>query len=223
MEPVSGQLACPQKRYFIYSDPVRQAVVVIRAHKNSPRSATLYSTRDRQIRYDKQKSIRVYPTQRVYGRFTDMKGINNLALALLTMVLCLPLHAAKVYKWQDADGAWHFSETPPAEQQAEVIKLKQASKSTDDTDQANANADSPGEEATVKKDRVSTNTEPKPAYTAEEKRTNCDLAKKRLGGLETHPRVLINDDKTGEERYLTPEEHQEWQAKSRQEISEFCE
>lgn len=150
-----------------------------------------------------------------------MKRINHLTLALLAMTLCLPLHAAKVYKWQDANGAWHFSEKPPAEQQAEVIKLKQASKGTTDTDETTE--ESSGEKTAPKKDRVSTNTTPKPAYTPEEKRTNCELAKKRLSGLETHPRVLINDDKTGEERYLTPEEHQEWQTTSRKEISEFCE
>lgn len=152
-----------------------------------------------------------------------MKRINNIALALLAITLCLPLHAAKVYKWQDADGAWHFSEKPPVEQQAEIIKLKQTPKVGADNETDETNKEDTGEQPPPKEDRVSTNTEPKPAYTAEEKRANCDLAKKRLGGLETHPRVLINDDKSGEERYLTPEEHQEWQAKSRQEISEFCE
>lgn len=152
-----------------------------------------------------------------------MKHINNLALAVLATTLCLPLHAAQVYKWQDASGAWHFSEKPPIDEQAEVIKLKQQKTAEESADTDESEDENNGEETSPREDRVSTNTEPKPAYTAEEKRANCDLAKKRLGGLETHPRVLINDDKSGEERYLTAEEHQEWQAKSRQEISEFCE
>tara|TARA_R110001592_G_scaffold120296_4_gene324257 strand:- start:3485 stop:4033 length:549 start_codon:yes stop_codon:yes gene_type:complete len=181
----------------------------------------LYSTRDRQIRYDKQKSIRVYPIQTVYERFTDMIGINNLVLTLLTMALCLPLHAAKVYKWQDADGAWHFSEKPPVEQPAEIIKIptpgkgKEVTATTpDQIPESNGSEKSP-DLKTKKSEEV----------TAEDvalARENCIKARENLENLQRGSRLRVKDPDTDQVRYLSTEEQNEWIEKSRTMIQDNC-
>lgn len=47
----------------------------------------------------------------------------------LLILLSTPL-AAEVYRWQDAQGRWHFSDTPPAQGGAEKLELKGAAAPT---------------------------------------------------------------------------------------------
>ena len=157
-----------------------------------------------------------------------MKHFSLVIGAILAMTLCLPLHAEKVYKWQDENGSWHYSEKPPMEGDTQVIKMKshyagaQGEESSPDIKKTENSDQNDGASLSGKQGAVTTKSAPKPAYTDEQKKTNCDLARSRLEGLDTHPRVLINDDKTGEQRYLSPEEHAEWMERSKKEIQEFC-
>ncbi|MEP3857227.1 MAG: DUF4124 domain-containing protein [Porticoccus sp.] len=168
-----------------------------------------------------KKSIRVYPIQTVYGRFTDMKCMNNLALALLAMALCLPLQAAKVYKWQDADGAWHFSEKPPVEQSAETIKIptpgkgKEVTATTpDQIPEGNKAKKSPDPE-TKKSEEVATED-------AALARENCLKARENLENLQRGSRLRVKDPETDQVRYLSTEEQNEWMEKSRTMIKDNC-
>lgn len=155
-----------------------------------------------------------------------MKHSSKVLGAFLIMALCLPLHAGKIYKWQDESGSWHYSEKPPLEMEPEVIKTKEKAKagtmSNDDNLQKGSSINSKNhneEELKLPVDKDAST----PLYTPEERRANCKLATERLKGLETHPRTLIKDEKTGEPRYLTPDEHENWQKTSREEIKKFCE
>ncbi len=154
-----------------------------------------------------------------------MKHSSKVLGAFLAMALCLPLHAAKVYKWQDESGSWHYSEKPPLEVEPEVIKIKGETKvatdSISDDLQAKKTADGKEREESELTAPADKN-DSTPLYTPEERRANCNLATERLKGLETHPRALIKDEKTGEPRYLTPDEHETWQKTSREEIKKFC-
>ena len=47
-------------------------------------------------------------------------------LALLLAVI--PLHAAEIYKYQDANGKWRFTDKKPKEPTAETLTLKSAEK-----------------------------------------------------------------------------------------------
>lgn len=150
--------------------------------------------------------------------------MKHLYLAMLTvfaLMASMATYAGKVYKWQDDDGSWHYSENPPYEKEAETLKIKTSPKNLEQTDSKNNDSSEKniGDKESVEI-KPKTNTET--AYTPEEIKANCNLATKRLSGLESHPRVLITDEKTGDKRYLSPDEHTEWMSKSRKEINEFC-
>lgn len=70
-----------------------------------------------------------------------------LAMALLASVVAASVHAgASFYKWKDADGQWHFSDTKPAEvdTQQRVINTRSTTATTDS--EANGEEDDAGRE-----------------------------------------------------------------------------
>jgi hypothetical protein len=154
-----------------------------------------------------------------------MKHSSKVIGAFLAMAMCLPVYAGKVYKWQDESGAWHYSEKPPMEGEPEIIKLKNTyagapeEENLDEVLEAKPRTEAPKGSALEPPVEADATT---PLYTAEERRANCAIARERLSGLETHPRTLIRDEQTGEPRYLTPEEHENWQKTSKEEIKKFC-
>ncbi len=130
--------------------------------------------------------------------------------------------AEAVYKWTDAEGVTHFSAQPPADRQAQQIQVEappptgaagakeQPGKAADDgrpKDPAEGLAGPSAEEL---------------ARQEEQRRQNCETAKRNLETLKTRAHVRIRDEKTGEDRYLTPEEHQQWQKDSALRIDEYC-
>ncbi len=49
----------------------------------------------------------------------------QLAVSLFaTMLLVAPVHAEKFYKWQDEQGTWHYSKTPPKETEAQALNVR---------------------------------------------------------------------------------------------------
>jgi len=153
-----------------------------------------------------------------------MSTVSKLIGILLAMTLCLPLHAAKIYKWQDDNGSWHYSEKPPLEGAPETIKLKSKKSDSEETE--------PSEETN---EEISKGTEdnqsekaplPKsPEVLATEKARraeDCDRARKNLDKLTHRTRILIDDEEKGEQRYLTEEERQDWLKKSGDQVKEFC-
>ncbi|WP_461482356.1 DUF4124 domain-containing protein [Porticoccus sp.] len=151
-----------------------------------------------------------------------MKHFSKVFGALLAMALCLPLHAGKIYKWQDEQGSWHYSEKPPLEEQVEVIKIKGKSAES-------AEPDSPAEEDAL----PSTTAEEKPkeplkksaevlAVEKTRKAEDCQRARTNLDSLTHRTRILYDDEEKGEQRYLTEEERQEWLKKSQGQVKEFC-
>ncbi len=150
-----------------------------------------------------------------------MKHLSLVVLTGLLLAIGMTVQAEKVYKWQGDDGSWHYSEKPPVEKEAETLKLKDSPKSSTNTETTNSVADAKDSEDS-EKEYLNPKSEPETAYTPEERKANCNLATTRLSGLKTHPRVLTTDEKTGEKRYLSPDEHAEWTSTSKKEILEFC-
>lgn len=154
-----------------------------------------------------------------------MSNSSKLIGTILALALCLPLHAGKIYKWQDENGSWHYSEKPPLEVTPETIKLKtekadsEEAESTEELNQEEAPS-STGEEQAEK-----TPLPKSPEVLAAEqarKAENCEKAKKNLDTLTHRSKVLIDDEERGEQRYLDEEEHESWKEKSRAQVEEFC-
>ena len=160
----------------------------------------------------------------------DMKQTLFLMLSMLTFLAAsVSTNAGKIFRWQDEAGTWHYSATPPAEQQAETINIKAPptsgpvpEKSEENTSDEKNKGDNETQEA---KPEIPKEFKKSDEVAAEDKalaRKNCENARKNLANLTSHPRMRINDDETGEVRYLGQDEHSEWTKRSKEEISKYC-
>ncbi|WP_461483108.1 DUF4124 domain-containing protein [Porticoccus sp.] len=162
-----------------------------------------------------------------FKRFKDMSTASKLIGTLLALALCLPLHAAKIYKWQDENGSWHYSETPPLEGTPETIKLKskksdsELSEEGEEEMSADSEEQEKGEEEQKEKQPLPKSPEIVAAENAR-KAENCEKAKKNLDSLTHRTHIRYDDEEKGEQRYLTEEERQDWLKKSRDQVKEFC-
>lgn len=150
------------------------------------------------------------------------RAMSRLGWGLLFALAAAGAAADAVYKWTDAEGVTHFSAQPPADRPAQQIQVEappptgaaeakeQSGKATDDgrpKDPAEGLAGPSAEEL---------------ARQEEQRQQNCETAKRNLETLKTRAHVRIRDEQTGEDRYLTPEEHQQWQKDSALRIDEYC-
>lgn len=151
--------------------------------------------------------------------------MKHLYLAILTvfaLMASMATYAEKVYKWQDDDGSWHYSEKPPLEIKAETLKIKvsqpspQSNENGSDKGQTESDtAGAPMEQPLKKSPEI---------IAAEEarKKQECERARKNLEALTNRPRIRYMDKEKGEERYLTPDEHTEWSKKSKEDVQKYC-
>lgn len=130
--------------------------------------------------------------------------------------------AEAVYKWTDAAGVTHFSALPPEGETAEQVMVEAPP-------QSEAQADEEAQDAAAGDGRPKDPAEglegPSPEEIARQeaqRKRNCETAKRNLETLKTRAHVRIRDEETGEDRYLTPEEHTQWQKDSSMRIDEYC-
>lgn len=142
----------------------------------------------------------------------------GIAAALL---LAAPLaNAETVYKSVDEHGVTQFSAVPPAGRAAEKMKVEAPEAAPAPAD-AKSSSGTDGRPQDITKGVAN----PSAADLAaeEKKRTeNCATAQRNLDALKTRAHVRIKDEKTGEDRYLTPEEHDKWTKDSALRIDEYC-
>lgn len=139
--------------------------------------------------------------------------------AALCAVLCVPPATADMYKWRDADGGVHYSESPPPGQPAELIKPPPKFDST----QAREALDKKKEKFDIEADeRWDEKQEArKKAAQEEENQKACDEARREAASLADSPRSYrIAPD--GMRIIQTDEEHKASIAKLEAWIAEHC-
>ena len=163
-----------------------------------------------------------------------MKQTLFLAFSILTLLtIGVSANAGKIFRWQDDAGTWHYSATPPAEQAAESVNIKAPPTSGSTATASKGKSDDKTEDGTEENSKeqategTTTDSELKKSaeVAAEVKalaRKNCENAKKNLANLTNHRRMRINDEETGEVRYLADDEHAEWTKNSKEEVRKYC-
>lgn len=152
-----------------------------------------------------------------------MKHINYRALAYSAAAILLMtgmVANADIYKWQDENGTWHFSETAPNDQAAEAIDIRVTPPSADVPEEGSTNKNAAVTEKVAEKPLPLS-----PEIVAKEKARrehNCKLAKENLFNLNHRSRIRYQDKEQGVERYLTEEERAQWIKKSNKEVKENC-
>ncbi len=149
----------------------------------------------------------------------------KLAICLLAASVTLTCIAGeKYYKWVDADGVTHYTLQEPANQAAETVQVSKSPSShaatgvkTDDKAKSAAAGD-----ADAPPSAESEQTPEQAAQVAAKRAENCAAARRNMETLEVHARVMIMDEKTGENRYISEDEHAQWRTDSERQIAAFC-
>jgi len=143
-----------------------------------------------------------------------------LTLTLLMAVTPGVAMSASVYKWTDENGVIHFGDQQPYGKTAEKVSVRAGTSQPTDSSRP-----SPQERLNSLQEKQAEEQEQERAAAASEaqrkqREKNCEAAQKNLELIRTKPRIRI--DEGGEQRYLTPEEIQEYKSKYEDAISEFC-
>lgn len=157
---------------------------------------------------------------------TSLRRKFRSAACLLTMISLIGIagnSSAAIYKWQDENGGWHFSEVPPDQHTAQKIDVRV----TPPSDDAATNTP-PEDSQETAKSATNTPSETPMAKSPEvakddraRRKQNCQIARDNLTRLQ-QSRVRFQDEESGEERYLSEEERNKWIADSQKAVKENC-
>lgn len=143
----------------------------------------------------------------------------HLTLLALIAVLTLFVGAnadARIYRWVDDNGKVHYSWMPPKAQQTTLVETPPgvrptASETAREVNETIEEAALDAEEPTPTDEEV-----------VSERRKTCNSARETIRLLRTHPRLMMVDPESGEERLMTPEEKIERRKLEERIAREFC-
>ncbi len=140
-------------------------------------------------------------------------------LTTATLLCLLPLQnaVAAAYKWVDNKGETHYSQTPPAATQVQVIRAPSNSSAAPSTPGVQTGTNSPSESA----DGAASPSASAKAEDAAIRTKNCSGARSNLDILNNAGDVTVKDA-NGLLHTLTPEERKIRIDAAEKSISEFC-
>lgn len=132
----------------------------------------------------------------------------RIAICMTALLLCAPLaHAEKFYKWQDAEGVWHYSNKPPKDVQAQALRVHSKPATVSEEEVAAAEA----------ADKAETARELSGADSA-----NCKRVQENLRVLLNNSQVKKDKDGDGQEEILSEDEHLAEVSATRKQVEKFC-
>ncbi len=147
------------------------------------------------------------------------------------VLFTLPLSAAAdIYQWKDAEGKTQYSDQPPSDRPARLIKSgvtgQAAAEKSDSSPEEKA--EKKGPKSLAEKDQASRKlkieaekTEKEAAAKASEKKENCTLARGRVKTLEEGGRIYKRDEK-GEKNYLDDKALDKEMAGAKANADKYC-
>ncbi|MDP2228098.1 MAG: DUF4124 domain-containing protein [Moraxellaceae bacterium] len=145
-------------------------------------------------------------------------------VAILGFLMTGPAFAAKYFKWTDAKGVTHYSETPPPPETADardISTVKVQTKLPSDSERATEQLEKQRAEAAKATQKASGTPAPAPAVDKSQYAERCKKLQDNLKAMEEHAQVREQDEK-GEYRVLTDEEKTARMDATKREIKGFC-
>ncbi|MCB1668917.1 MAG: DUF4124 domain-containing protein [Porticoccaceae bacterium] len=146
------------------------------------------------------------------NRDTKSKHSDKSALTVLLTVALLITGSSSaysaIYKWQDENGGWHFSEVPPDNKQAQKVDVRVTPPSGNESDhqgETETLVDQSTRESSPEEDKPLAKSKEVAAEDRARRKKNCQIARENLANLQ-RGRIRFLDEKSGEERYLSEEE-----------------
>lgn len=142
----------------------------------------------------------------------------------LILIVCASLAlcagAADVFRWVDADGKVHFSDTPPPGVASEKLAIK--STPTDPAAVDLAETERQVRENHAEADAVvASNAAKEAAAKAEQKAQDCESAKARYEAVQ-HSRKFATKDKDGKDAWMSGEDADKMKQKLKADLDEKC-
>jgi hypothetical protein len=152
----------------------------------------------------------------------EIKMVNIKTLWIPIFFLSVPSIAmAGAYRYQDENGQTVYSQTPPADKDAQVIKPPPPPSSSAVAEKTAIEKNITTEKAKEEKVKEDQHEIDASKLTEEEKRMNCEKAKKYLGELQLKARIkLIGPD--GQATMLTEDQKNAEITKTKGMIKSFC-
>lgn len=141
-------------------------------------------------------------------------------LFLLALVASFTVHAQQMYKWTDKDGVIHFSETPPADQQAESTEIPAGPPPMGQEQITQDGIDGSVSAAQQRRDEISQNHQQAQANAAQ-REAQCAAMRAEVARLEPNRRVFYTDDQ-GETVRMDDQVRVEKVAAARKFIEQNC-
>ena len=82
------------------------------------------------------------------------RGLITLSIVTLTLVLCVGIASAGLYKWTDANGRQFYSDVPPLGSKAELLAVKVNANPSSQSEPANTSAIAESEQKNTKAKKV---------------------------------------------------------------------
>ena len=134
------------------------------------------------------------------------------ALALC-LLLAPALAGAQAYRWVDAEGRVHYSQTPPAQgPYGQVAPPPPSPGSSPHLKALEASGQSPGEQAQERQQTTSA---------AQQQQQRCDQARRQSARMQGAGRYYSADAK-GDRSYLSPQQIDQQRAEAKAAIQEYC-
>jgi hypothetical protein len=105
-------------------------------------------------------------------------------ITFATLMMAGTVQAAGMYKWTDAEGNVHYSQTPPEDQQADKVHIKDSAPLQDST---------AGETDTGEQDNPAEDAQNTPE--AKQRQKNCEIARYNLETYKSSDRLKQPDGK----------------------------
>lgn len=134
--------------------------------------------------------------------------------------LALAAGAAEVYRWVDAEGKVHFSDTPPPGVASEKLAIKSAPTDPNAVELADATRE-------VRENRaeadavVASNAAKEAAAKAEQKAEACTAARKRYDDIQ-HSRKFASKDAAGNEVWMSGADADNLKQKAKADVDAKC-
>lgn len=141
-------------------------------------------------------------------------------LALALLLAAAGAGAAEVYRWVDADGKVHFSDSPPPGVAAERLAIKSAPTDPAAVDLAESTREVRENQAAADA-IVKDNAAREAAAKAEKKAADCEAARKRYEDIQ-YSRKFSSKDKDGKEVWLSGADADALKQKAKADVDAKC-
>jgi len=145
---------------------------------------------------------------------------------ILALFIIIQADAKKFYKWIDADGNTHYSETKPVNKQTSEVKVyantPTGAQTSYQSRKEKTEEESNSELTQEQKDVEEYNNKEKERVQKTQDKANCKIAKKNLATLQATVRIRQKDPATGEYIRMDDTQRTQMLKKVKKSIKELC-